>query len=42
MCKMCLFAGNCTNPYGTTKYTVERMMTDLAASSDRWAVTLLR
>jgi len=34
--------GNCTNPYGTTKYTVERMMTDLAASSDRWAVTLLR
>jgi len=34
--------GNCTNPYGTTKDTVERLMTDLAASNPAWAITLLR
>jgi len=34
--------GNCTNPYGTTKYAVEKMMMDLAASDPRWAVSLLR
>lgn len=34
--------GNCTNPYGTTKYAVEKMMMDLAASSDLWTVSLLR
>jgi len=34
--------GSCTNPYGTTKYAVEKMMMDLAASSDKWSVTLLR
>jgi len=34
--------GECTNPYGTTKYTVEKMMMDLAASNAKWSVTLLR
>ena len=34
--------GECTNPYGTTKYAVEKMMMDLAASNPRWAVSLLR
>lgn len=34
--------GECTNPYGTTKYTQEKMMTDLAASDPDWSVTLLR
>jgi len=34
--------GNCTNPYGTTKYAVEKMMMDLSASNDKWSVTLLR
>jgi len=34
--------GGCTNPYGTTKYAVEKMMMDLAASSDDWTISLLR
>jgi len=34
--------GNCTNPYGTTKDTVERMMIDLANSNSNWSITLLR
>lgn len=34
--------GECTNPYGTTKYTVEKMMMDLAASDIDWSVSLLR
>ena len=34
--------GECTNPYGTTKYTVEKMMMDLAASDPAWTVSLLR
>jgi len=34
--------GSCTNPYGTTKYTVEKMMMDLAASNTCWSVSLLR
>ena len=38
----CHPSGSCTNPYGTTKYAVEKMMMDLAASSDKWSVTLLR
>ena len=35
-------SGSCTNPYGTTKYAVEKMMMDLAGSSEKWSVTLLR
>ena len=34
--------GECTNPYGTTKYAVEKMMMDLAASDPDWSVSLLR
>lgn len=34
--------GECTNPYGTTKYAVEKMMIDLANSDPAWSVTLLR
>ena len=34
--------GECTNPYGTTKYAVEKMMMDLAASDPSWTVSLLR
>jgi len=34
--------GECTNPYGTTKYTVEKMMMELASSDSAWAVSLLR
>ena len=34
--------GECTNPYGTTKYAVEKMMMDLAASDPSWSVSLLR
>lgn len=38
----CVSIGECTNPYGTTKYTVEKMMMDLAASDPAWTVSLLR
>merc|ERR1719347_23781 len=36
--------GECTNPYGTTKYAVEKMMMDLAASHEPklWTFSLLR
>ena len=31
-----------TNPYGTTKLFIERILTDLAASDPEWSVVLLR
>ncbi|MFH4415736.1 MAG: UDP-glucose 4-epimerase GalE [Neisseriaceae bacterium] len=34
--------GNTTNPYGTTKYMIERILTDLYASDPEWSITLLR
>ncbi|WP_027010105.1 UDP-glucose 4-epimerase GalE [Conchiformibius kuhniae] len=34
--------GATTNPYGTSKHTVERIMSDLAAADARWRVILLR
>jgi len=34
--------GWCTNPYGWTKYMIERMLTDLAKADPGWAVILLR
>ncbi|MFH4355590.1 MAG: UDP-glucose 4-epimerase GalE [Neisseriaceae bacterium] len=34
--------GNTTNPYGTTKYMIERILTDLYASDPAWSITLLR
>ncbi|MBE2893647.1 UDP-glucose 4-epimerase GalE [Spirabiliibacterium falconis] len=34
--------GGTTNPYGTSKFMVERILTDVAHSDSRWSVTLLR
>ncbi|KAI6654153.1 UDP-glucose 4-epimerase [Oopsacas minuta] len=35
--------GNCTNPYGRTKYYSEQILTDLYASEpDKWKICLLR
>lgn len=34
--------GQATNPYGSTKIIMERVMTDLAVSDSDWSVTLLR
>ncbi len=35
-------AGHTTNPYGCSKYMVEQVLGDLAASDPRWCVALLR
>ena len=34
--------GNCTNPYGWTKYMSEQIMRDTAFADEEWSVTLLR
>jgi len=34
--------GNCTNPYGWTKYMSEQILRDLAAADPQWTVVLLR
>ncbi|XXQ67794.1 UDP-glucose 4-epimerase GalE [Neisseriaceae bacterium B1] len=34
--------GGTTNPYGTSKYMMERMMMDLQTADPRWSVILLR
>ena len=34
--------GNCTNPYGWTKYICEQMLTDIAKADPEWSVVLLR
>lgn len=34
--------GNCTNPYGWTKYMTEQILSDLAHSDKEWSVCLLR
>lgn len=34
--------GGTTNPYGTTKLYLERILSDLYVSDDRWSVALLR
>lgn len=34
--------GGTTNPYGTSKYMVERILTDLAAADPRWSAIILR
>ena len=34
--------GNCTNPYGWTKYMIEQILYSLAASDDRWSIISLR
>ncbi len=35
-------AGGTTNPYGTTKFFIEQILSDLAASDPEWSVSLLR
>ncbi|MCH4597552.1 NAD-dependent epimerase/dehydratase family protein, partial [Achromobacter xylosoxidans] len=34
--------GGTTNPYGTSKYMVERIFTDIQKADPRWSVILLR
>ncbi|XP_076174600.1 UDP-galactose 4'-epimerase [Ptiloglossa arizonensis] len=34
--------GNCTNPYGKTKYMVEEILKDLCASDKSWSIISLR
>lgn len=34
--------GGTTNPYGTSKHMVERMLADIQAADTRWHITLLR
>ena len=34
--------GNCTNPYGWTKYMTEQILSGIAAADDSWSVVLLR
>ncbi|WP_115719126.1 UDP-glucose 4-epimerase GalE [Gallaecimonas mangrovi] len=34
--------GGTTNPYGTSKYIVERILADLAKADERWAIAVLR
>ncbi|XP_078037274.1 UDP-galactose 4'-epimerase isoform X1 [Augochlora pura] len=34
--------GNCTNPYGKTKYMAEEILKDLCASDEAWSVISLR
>lgn len=34
--------GGTTNPYGTSKYMVERILSDIQKSDSRWSVILLR
>lgn len=34
--------GNCTNPYGWTKYVCEQILRDYAKADPQWAVVLLR
>jgi UDP-glucose 4-epimerase len=36
------FPTSATNPYGWSKWMMERVLTDLAAADDRWRVVLLR
>ena len=34
--------GNCTNPYGKTKYFMEEIIKDVSAADQEWGCTLLR
>ncbi|HGN0869683.1 TPA: UDP-glucose 4-epimerase GalE [Providencia alcalifaciens] len=34
--------GNTNSPYGTSKYMVERILTDLSISDNEWSISLLR
>ncbi len=37
-----MIAGGTTNPYGTTKFFIEQILTDIAKSDDEWGVCILR
>ncbi len=34
--------GNCTNPYGWTKYMIEQILKGLSASNEDWGIVMLR
>ena len=34
--------GNCTNPYGWTKYMTEQILQGMAQANERWSIVLLR
>lgn len=40
--KETMTAGGTTNPYGTTKYFIEQILTDVVASDPEWSVCILR
>ena len=40
--KETMVAGGTTNPYGTTKFFIEQILTDLAKSDPEWGVCILR
>ncbi len=40
--KETMVAGGTTNPYGTTKFFIEQILTDLAKSDSEWGVCILR
>lgn len=40
--KETMTAGGTTNPYGTTKYFIEQILTDVVASDPEWGVCILR
>ncbi len=40
--KETMVAGETTNPYGTTKFFIEQILTDLAKSDPEWGVCILR
>ena len=34
--------GNCTNPYGWTKYMTEQILSGMSVADDKWSIVLLR
>ncbi len=40
--KETMVAGGTTNPYGTTKFFIEQILTDIAKSDSEWGVCILR
>ena len=40
--KSSLYTGNCTNPYGKTKFFMEEIMKDVVAANPDWGCQLLR
>ena len=40
--KECSRTGDCTNPYGWTKYMIEQILTGMACADSEWSICLLR